>query len=66
MRKYKLGFRIQNERYEEKEIVDLIKNYGYTEEKAKEIIADNDKQFKLYTEWRNKNVDQEYWIVEEM
>lgn len=64
MSKYKMGFRIQVGRHGEKEIVDLVDDYGYTEEEAKEIIADSDKQFELYTEWRSENADQEYWVEE--
>ena len=64
MSKYKMGFRIQVGGHEEKEIVDLVDDYGYTEEEAKEIIADSDKQFELYTELRSENADQEYWVEE--
>ncbi len=63
MSKYKLGFRIQIGRHEEKEIVDLIDDYGYTEEEAKKIIADSDRQFGLFRDWRSENADQEFWVV---
>ena len=65
MSKYKLGFRIQIGPHEEKEIVDLVDDCGYTEITAKEIIADSDRQFELFREWRSENADQEYWVVEE-
>ena len=65
MSKYKLGFRIGSVQHGESEIIDLVDDYGYTEEEAKEIISDENKQIELFVEWRNENVDQHCWVVEE-
>jgi hypothetical protein fuD12_02519 len=65
MSKYKLGFSIGDSYCGENAVVDLIDDYGYTEEEAKEIINDNDKQYELFREWRNENIDQSYWVVKE-
>lgn len=64
MSKYKLGFRIGDFYYGDSEIIDLVDDYDYSEEKAKEIIADENKQIELFVEWRNENVDQHCWVVE--
>jgi len=65
MSKYKLGFSIGDSYCGENAEVDLIDDYGYTEEEAKEIINDDDKQYELFREWRNENIDQSYWVVKE-
>ena len=65
MNKYKLGFSIGDSYCGENAEVDLIDDYGYTEEEAKEIINDDDKQYELFREWRNENIDQSYWVVKE-
>ena len=65
MSKYKLGFSIGDSYYGENTVVDLIDDYGYTEEEAKEIINDDDKQYELFREWRNENINQSYWVVKE-
>ena len=65
MSKYKLGFSIGDIYCGENAEVDLIDDYGYTEEEAKEIINDDDKQYELFREWRNENIDQSYWVVKE-
>jgi hypothetical protein len=65
MSKYKLGFSIGDSYCGENAEVDLIDDYGYTEEEAKEIINDDDKQYELFREWRNENINQSYWVVKE-
>ena len=65
MSKYKLGFSIGDSYCGENAEIDLIDDYGYTEEEAKEIINDDDKQYELFREWRNENIDQSYWVVKE-
>ena len=65
MSKYKLGFSIGDSHCGENAEVDLIDDYGYTEEEAKEIINDDDKQYELFREWRNENINQSYWVVKE-
>ena len=54
MSKYKVGFLVNskaNAFCKNVEVVDLIDNYGYSEEEAKEIIENEDKIFKLLEEW---------------
>jgi len=65
MSKYKLGFSIGDSYCGENTEIDLIDDYGYTEEEAKEIINDDDKQYELFREWRNENINQSYWVVKE-
>ena len=68
MSKYKVGFYVNsraNVYSANAEVIDLIDDYGYTEEEAKEIINDDDKQYELFREWRNENIDQSYWVVKE-
>ncbi|WP_314394866.1 MULTISPECIES: hypothetical protein [Leptotrichia] len=65
MSKYKLGFSIGDSYCGENAEIDLIDDYGYTEEEAKEIINDDDKQYELFREWRNENINQSYWVVKE-
>lgn len=65
MSKYKLGFSIGDSYCGENAEVDLIDDYGYTEGEAKEIINDDDKQYELFREWRNENINQSYWVVKE-
>ena len=54
MSKYKVGFLVNsnaNAFYKNVEVVDLIDDYGYSEEEAKEIIENEDRMFKLLEEW---------------
>ena len=54
MSKYKVGFLVNsnaNAFCKNVEVVDLIDDYGYSEEEAKEIIENEDKMFKLLEEW---------------
>ena len=38
---------------------------GYTEKKAEEIIKDENEQHKLFEEWRDDNIDQNFGVVKE-
>ena len=65
MSKYKLWFSIGNGLGKESDEVDLVDDLGYTEKQAEEIIKDDDKQYELFREWRNENINQSYWVVKE-
>nr|DAJ45247.1 MAG TPA: hypothetical protein [Caudoviricetes sp.] len=65
MSKYKLWFSIGSGINNESEEVDLIDDLGYTEKKAKEIIEDENRQYELFEEWRNENIDQSFGVVKE-
>ena len=65
MSKYKLWFSIGSGLGKESEEVDLIDDLGYTEKEAKEIIEDANRQYELFKEWRNENVDQSFGVVKE-
>lgn len=64
MSKYKIGFRVQIGRHKETEVLDLIDDYGYNEEDAKEIISDSTRQYELFRNWISENLDQEFWVVD--
>lgn len=54
MSKYKVGFFVNsraNIRSTNAEVIDLIDDYGYTEEKAEEIIKDEEKLKEVFEEW---------------
>ena len=54
MSKYKVGFLVNsnaNAFCKNAEVVDLVDDYGYSEEEAKEIIKDEDKMIELLKEW---------------
>lgn len=65
MSKYKLWFSIGSGFGKESDEVDLIDDLGHTEKEAKEIIKDENRQYKLFVEWRNENVDQSFGVVKE-
>lgn len=65
MSKYKLWFSIGSGLGKESEEVDLIDDLGYTEKEAKEITGDANRQYELFKEWRNENVDQSFGVVKE-
>lgn len=65
MSKYKLWFSIGSGLGKESEEVDLIDDLGYTEKEAKEITKDANRQYELFKEWRNENVDQSFGVVKE-
>ena len=49
----------------ESDEVDLVDDLGYTEKKAEEIIKDENEQHKLFEEWRDDNIDQNFGVVKE-
>lgn len=54
MSKYKIGFLVNsnaNAFCKNAEVIDLVDDYGYSEEEAKEIIKDEDKMIELLKEW---------------
>lgn len=65
MSKYKLWFSIGSGLGKESDEVDLIDDLGYTEKEAKEIIKDKNRQYELFREWRNENIDQSFGVVKE-
>ena len=65
MSKYKLWFSIGNGLGKESDEVDLVDDLGYTEKQAEEIIKDKNKQHKLFEEWRDENIDQNFGVVKE-
>lgn len=65
MSKYKLWFIIGSGFGKESDEVDLVDDYGYTEKEAEAIINDENKQRKLFEEWRDENIDQSFGVVKE-
>ena len=65
MSKYKLWFSIGSGFRKESDEVDLVDDLGYTEKQAEEIIKDENKQRKLFEEWRDENIDQSFGVVKE-
>lgn len=65
MSKYKLWFSIGSGLGKESDEVDLVDDLGYTEKQAEEIIKDENKQHKLFEEWRDENIDQSFGVVKE-
>lgn len=67
MSKYKVGFMINsraNTFSKNKEVIDLIDDYNYSEEEAKEIVNNEDKLRKIFEEWMWETIDFEYWVLE--
>lgn len=63
MRKYKIGVFINsraNHASTNAEVIDLIEDYGYTEEEAEEIIKDDKKIKKIFEEWLWDTVETGY------
>ena len=65
MSKYKLWFSIGSGLGKESDEVDLVDDLGYTEKKAEEIIKNESEQRKLFEEWRDENIDQNFGVVKE-
>ena len=61
MSKYKLWFSIGSGLGKESDEVDLVDDLGYTEKEAEE----KNKQHKLFKEWRDENIDQNFGVVKE-
>lgn len=67
MSKYKVGFMIDsraNAFSDNKEVIDLIEDYNYTEEEAKEIFGDEEKLRKIFEEWMWQTIEFTYVTLE--
>ena len=65
MSKYKLQFSIGSGLGKESDEVDLVDDLGFTEKKAEETIKNENEQHKLFEEWRDENIDQNFGVVKE-
>ena len=63
MSKYKVFFTAGVKDSEEMKVIDLIDDFGYTEEKAQEIFEDYDELQKVYEEWLYENIDTGYFSL---
>lgn len=61
MSKYKIELKIKRE----DDIIDLVEDYGYTEEEAEEILRDSERLDEILEEWIADNLDAGYSILEE-
>jgi hypothetical protein F3_00907 len=67
MSKYKIGVFINsraNHTSTTAEVIDLIEDYGYTEEEAEKIIKDDKKIKKIFEEWLWDTVETGYEYLE--
>ena len=67
MSKYKVGFFVNsraNIRSTNAEVIDLIDDYGYTEEKAEEIIKDEEKLKEEFEEWLWDTIETGFQFLE--
>ena len=67
MSKYKVGFYVNsgaNVYSTNAEVVDLVDGYGYTEEKAKEIINDEEKFKEEFEEWLWDTIEAGFQVLE--
>ena len=67
MSKYKVGFYVNsgaNVYSTNAEVVDLVDGYGYTEEKAKEIINDEEKLKEEFEEWLWDTIEAGFQVLE--
>ena len=64
MSKYKLGFSIGDSYCGENAEVDLIDDYGYTEEEAKEIINDEEKLKEEHEAWLWETIETGFRVLE--
>jgi hypothetical protein len=67
MSKYKVGFYVNsraNIRSANAEVIDLIDDYGYTEEKAEEIIKDEEKLKEEFEEWLWDTIEADFRFLE--
>ena len=66
MSKYKVGFLVNsnaNAFCKNTEVVDLVDDYGYSEEEAKEIIGDENKLDDLFKEWLWETIETGYKVL---
>ena len=67
MSKYKIGVFINsraNHASTNSEVIDLVEDYGYTEEEAEKIIKDDKKIKKIFEEWLWDTVETGYEFLE--
>lgn len=67
MSKYKVGFLVNsnaNAFSTNTEVIDLVDDYGYSEEEAKEIIEDENKLDDLFKEWLWNTIETNYNVLE--
>ena len=67
MSKYKVGFYVNsraNIRSTNAEVIDLIDDYGYTEEEAEEIINDEEKLKEEFEEWLWDTIETGFQFLE--
>ena len=66
MSKYKVGFLVNsnaNAFCKNVEVIDLVNDYGYSEEEAKEIIEDENKLDNLFKEWLWETIETNYKVL---
>ena len=66
MSKYKVGFLVNsnaNAFCKNVEVIDLVNDYGYSEEEAKEIIGDENKLDALFKEWLWETIETNYKVL---
>lgn len=61
MSKYKIKFTINRA----DDTLDLVRDYGYTEEEAEEILQDSERLEEILEEWIADNLDAGYHVIEE-
>lgn len=67
MSKYKLGFSVDsraNAFSTNREVIDLIDDYKFSEEDAKDIIEDEKKQEVLFKEWLMETIDSGFTVLD--
>lgn len=66
MSKYKVGFLVNsnaNAFSTNTEVIDLVNDYGYSEEEAKEIIENENKLDDLFKEWLWETIETSYKVL---
>ena len=66
MSKYKVGFLVNsnaNAFCKNVEVIDLVDDYGYSEEEVKEIIGDENKLDDLFKEWLWETIETNYKVL---
>lgn len=66
MSKYKVGFLVNsnaNAFCKNVEVIDLVNDYSYSEEEAKEIIEDENKLDDLFKEWLWETIETNYKVL---
>ena len=66
MSKYKVGFMVDstaNAFSENKEVIDLVDDWGYEEEEAKEIFENKEKLREVFEEWMWETIDFGYFSL---